>query len=426
MVARLWSGDFVRHGLLVFSASMIVNVLGYVFHFAISRRIGVEQYGVLSALNAAYMISSVIGAIGSIVIVKYAAEYRAGDDRAHLAGLVRNVTRYGVVAAALVTIAGVASAPFVAAYLKIGNVTAVALTMLVIGFNVVSPFLRGILVGTEDFARYAASIVLESGLKAICGIGLVYLGYGVDGAFIGWACGSCISFAYTAIILGRRYRRVPGAALVLDVTRLVNTTANVALATVLLTSISYADVLVVKHFADPTTAGLYGALALSGKMLFFFVSFVPTIVLPKATRQALGGTAPVEVFLQATALIGAMSAAGLAVYYVAPKLVVTSLAGASFAPAAPYVFEYGFAMVLLAGLNVIVMYKIGLHRFDFVAPLGVCAVGEIVGISLHHRSLSEVIAVLVAGNGLALVASAYRVTSPLEARVRAVVASDAA
>ena len=42
----LLASDFVRHGLLVFVSTTLINVLGYAFHFAISRKIGVEQYGV--------------------------------------------------------------------------------------------------------------------------------------------------------------------------------------------------------------------------------------------------------------------------------------------------------------------------------------------------------------------------------------------
>jgi hypothetical protein len=171
---------------------------------------------------------------------------------------------------------------------------------------------------------------------------------------------------------------------------------------------------------------LYGALSLSGKILLFLVGFVPTVVLPKATRQALSGVSPTGVFLQALGLSLALSSAGLVLYYFFPALVVTTLAGSSFAPAAPYVFVYGIAMVLLAGLNLVVTYKIGIHRFDFIVPLALCAIGEIVGISFYHRSLSDVIDVLLIGNGLALVACAYRVTAPLASRARAGVASGAA
>jgi len=227
------------------------------------------------------------------------------------------------------------------------------------------------------------------------------------------ALGSAVAIVYTAIVLGTRFRRVPGAKLWIDGRRLFVTTAGVALSTICVTSISYADVLIVKHYADPTTAGLYGALSLSGKILLFVAAFVPTIVLPKATRQALGGESPLGVFGLALGLIVAISAAGLVVYYFFPAFIITSLAGASFAPAAPYVFSYGIAMVLLAALNVVVTYKIGIHRFDFVVPLAACALGELAGIAYRHASLGDVIAVLIVGNGVALVASAWRVTAPL-------------
>jgi len=92
-VQRFASSEFVRHGLLVFVASMAINVFGYGFHFAISRRVGVEQYGVLSALNSLLMVSVVLSQIAATIVVKYAAEFRATDDRAHLAALVRMLVR---------------------------------------------------------------------------------------------------------------------------------------------------------------------------------------------------------------------------------------------------------------------------------------------------------------------------------------------
>jgi O-antigen/teichoic acid export membrane protein len=412
---RFFASGFFRHGLLVFVSTTVVNALGYAFHFAISRRIGVEQYGVLSALNAALSIGLVVSQIVSTVVVKYAAEFRAAGDEARLAALTRRLMRFGAIAAVVVIAAGLAATKPIAAFLQIQNLLAVALWVTIIGLGMWTPILRSIFQGVEDFGVYAISIVLESFGKALLGIGLVYAGFGVDGAFTGWALGSVIALGYTAWAALRRFGKLPDATLFIDFRRLALTMTNVSLATVLLTSLAYSDVVVVKHFADPTTAGLYGALSLAGKILFFLVGFVPTIVLPKASRIALSGQSPAGVFLQALVVIVALSGTGLAAYYFFPLLVITTLAGASFAPAAPYVFSYGLAMVLLAGINVIVIYKIGIHRFDFVPPLALCAVGEVVGISLHHGSLGDVIGVLIGGNTLALLASSYRVLSPQRA-----------
>ena len=411
-VRDLARSDFARHSLIVFAATMLVNALGYAFHFAISRRIGVAQYGVLSALNAGFMIAFTFSTILSTVVVKYAAEYHTQADAApKLSAFVRRLANFCAVACAAVILLGLLALPLIANFLHVGDVRAVALVVLIVGLTVAGGPLRAVFQGVEDFSTFAWLTSLESIVKVFVGIGLVYLGYGVAGAFAGWALGSVLSLVVTTLVLFARFGRHERAALQIDVRRLALTMASVSAATILLAVIGYSDVLLVKHYADPTTAGLYGALSLSGKILLFFVWFVPTIVLPKASRLALSGRSPLPVFVQALCVTAAISIAGLLAYAFFPGAIVTTLAGASFASAAPYVFPYGVAMVLLAGLNVVVMYKIGIHRFDFVVPLAVVAAGEVAGISLHHRTLSSVIAVLIAGNAIALAASLFRVNA---------------
>ena len=422
---RLSRSDFVRHGTIVFASSMIVNVLGYLYHSLNSRRLGVDGYGVLSALNAAYMISLFVPAILATVVVKYAAEFRALEDAEHLNALGRAVTKY-VGAAALVAIA-LGSLLVVPAgrFLHIADLWSIELTALVIGLSMLLGVLRGVLQGVENFRGFAVSTMLESLLKTALGVALVYAGFGVVGALGGWLTGTLIALGFTlwAVLWPHRLKaRVP---LLLDLRRLALTSANVALSILLITSLGYADVLLVKHYADPTTAGLYGALSLSGKMLFFLVAFVPTVVLPKASRRAAGGASPLSLLLLAVGSVIALAGSGLFLYYAFPTTVVTMLAGKAFASAAPLVFPYGIATVFLAILNAVVFYKMAIHRFDYLVPLTLVAIAEILGIALRHDSLAHVIEVLIAANGIALLATLYRVNVPLDSRKLAP-ASDAA
>jgi len=416
---RLARSELVRQSIVVFCATTLINALGYAFHFVISRRVGVVQYGVLSALNAVFMICYPLTTIIGTVVVKYAAELRATSDVAKLTVFVRRLMLFCAVTASVAIAVGAVASHAVAAFLKIEDVRTVALDVMVIGLTVANTPLRSVFAGLEEFVMFSALATIESVLKAALGITLVYLGFGVSGAFGGWAIASTCTLLATTIVLLRRFRHDAGARLYIDFRRLAMTTGNVALATITLTVISYGDVVVVKHVADPTTAGLYGALALSGKILFFFVAFVPTVLLPKATRIALGGRSAFPIFTQAMGVVVAISALGLIVYGVRPGLIVTTLAGAAFAPAAPYVLSYGIAMVVLAALTVVVTFKIGLHRFDFVVPLACVALGEIVGIWVHHATLGEVISVLVVGNCIALAASLYRIDASVVVRLPA-------
>ena len=418
IVARfraLLASDFVRHGAIVFVASMSVNVLGYLFHFAISRKLGVVGYGELSALNAGFMLSLVVPQIGSTIAIKYAASFHTAGDDARLSTLIGTFVRFTAIGCVGALVVLVLLALPIASFLRVDDRLAVVLTMATIAFSMASGTLRGLFQGVEAFNSYALSYVLESSLKLVCGVGLVYAGFGVAGAFAGWAFGAFVAFAFTAIVLKRSLGRVPGARLDLHVGAFARTLTGVAIATVLLAIIQNADLLVVKHVADPTTAGLYGALSLAGKILLFLVAFVPLIVLPKATRAALAGLPAGRLLLQALAVSAAMSLPGLVFYFFLPRFVITLLAGKAFAAGAPFVFPYGVAMVELAFVTVIVNFKMGIHRFDFAWPLAICALLEVIGIAKYHRTLGDVTTVLIAGNFLATLCVSWRVwdTAPI-------------
>ncbi len=432
MPERLWAGfrrisrsDFFRHGLMIFAASMIVNVLGYLYHSLNSRRLGVDGYGVLSALNAAYMISLVVPAILATVVVKYASEFRALEDVERLNALGRAVTKY-VGAGALLAIAlGSLLVVPASRFLHIADLWAIELIVLVIGFTMLLGVLRGVLQGVENFRGFALSTMLESLLKTALGVGCVYAGLGVVGGLEGWLTGTLVALAYTLWAVLWPHRSTARVGLRLDLRRLVQTSANVALSILLVTSLGYSDVLLVKHYADATTAGLYGALSLSGKMLFFLVAFVPTVVLPKASHRAAGGHSALPLLLLAVGSVVVLAGSGLLIYFAFPSLVITLLAGKAFASAAPLVFPYGIATVFLAVLNAVVFYKMAIHRFDFLVPLALVAVAEVVGIALRHDSLAHVVQVLIAANGIALLSSLYRVNVALKTR-KLSPASDAA
>lgn len=422
---RVYSSDFVRHGLIIFAASMIVNVFGYLYHSLNSRRLGVEGYGALSALNAAYMISLFVPAILSTVVVKYAAEFRALEDVEHLSALGRAVTKYVGAAAAVAIVLGSLLVLPAGRFLHIADAWSIELIALVIGLSLLLNVLRGVLQGVENFRGFAVSTMLESLLKTVLGVGLVYAGYGLVGALGGWLTGTVIALAFTLWAVLWPHRNKARVPLHLDVRRLVLTSANVALSILLITSLGYADVLLVKHYSDATTAGLYGALSLSGKMLFFLVAFVPTVVLPKASRRAAGGASPLPLLLLSVGSVILLAGSGLFLYFAFPTPVVTLLAGKAFASAAPLVFPYGIATVFLAILNAVVFYKMAIHRFDYLVPLTLVAVAEVAGIALRHDSLAHVIEVLIVANGVALVAALYRVNVPLDSR-KAAPASGAA
>ena len=107
---RLARSDFVRYGAVVFVAQLGANVLNFLFHVLVSRRVGVAPYGELNALLAGLTILSVPALILTTIVVKYAAEFHAVDDVPRLRALALRVgTRLGLAALLLVPLAALSA-----------------------------------------------------------------------------------------------------------------------------------------------------------------------------------------------------------------------------------------------------------------------------------------------------------------------------
>lgn len=407
-VRRAMSDDFLRHSALLFGATTFVNFLNYVFNFALSRRLGVEGFATLSSLVSLLMILSIPTGILSLIAIKYAATYHAAGDGQRIRKLSIGLLKWTTAASVAVFFTGMALRSQIGTFLRISDNVSIAFCIAIIAVGLVTPSVRSVLQGEQDFLRYAISALLETFLKLAAAVTLVYAGFGVRGAMVGWTAATICALAYTVWAVLKRHGVPAGAQVQLgiDLRRLLQTTAGVALATAFLTCLSFMDVLLVKHYFDARQAGLYASVNLTGKVLLFLVAFVPAIVLPKAAAKTQLRENATPLLLQASALTLLLTLPILAVFALVPGDVIRVLAGAAFIPASPYVFKYDCAIALLAVLTLLVNYNIAIHRFAFLLPLGFLLIAEVTAIALYHRSLWDVVHVLLIGNALAVVACA--------------------
>jgi O-antigen/teichoic acid export membrane protein len=398
------TNDFVRHSALVFGATMAGNVLNYLFNFALSRRLGVEGFAILSSLVSFVMVLSIPASILTLVIVKYAAVFHAAGDAQRIRRLSQILLKWSGIAACGGFAVGLLLRNQIAEFLRISDSIPIVLCLGVVSLSLVTPSVRAILQGEQDFVRYSISTVLEVFLKVAIAVALVYSGFGVTGAMGGWIIGTACALFYTAWAVLRKHGAAADATvrLSLDSRRLVQTTTGVGLASAFLILISFMDVLLVKHYFQPHDAGLYAAVNLTGKVVLFLAGFVPAVLLPKAVAKSSRGENAIPLLFQALGVTILLSGAALAFFGVLPGLVVRILAGRDFISAAPYVLQYDAAMCLLAIATLLVNYNIGIHRFSFLYALGAVVAGEIVAIALFHRSLWDVVHILLVGNAVAI------------------------
>jgi O-antigen/teichoic acid export membrane protein len=411
---RLVRNDLVKHGTLVFASTMLGSVFLYAFYFVASRWLGVEQYGTLSALVSGILVLSVFGVIGATIVVRFSAEFEALGESGKLRRLSDVLALWSIAIVLLGAVLGFALVHPIGAFLHLDDPSVVSLAAIVTAFGIVLPVLRGVAQGAQRFRVFAVSMLVETIGKSVLAVVGILAGFGVLGAIGGYAVASLVAVAYTYGSLRLTFRTQPDRMRI-DFRRLVTTSGGIACAIFAVTTLTFFDVVLAKHYLSAQQAGLYGAAILAGRAIYVVISFLPAVLLPKATARATSGEPVTRLLLQAVGAALALSGTILAFYAFSPALVVRLFAGSAFVAAAPLVLPLGAAAAILGTANIVISYKIGLHRFDFVIPLLTIMAGEIVTIARFHASPFEIIRTLLVGHTLVLVATLYRVTSPAPA-----------
>jgi O-antigen/teichoic acid export membrane protein len=391
------SRAIVSASALVFAASMTLSVGGFLFHAIASRRLGVDAYGTFYALISLYTLVGFPVAVFAPVVTKYSAEFGALHDDAHVRGLIGLIVRIFVVVGAIYVVAGFVLAIPLARYLHIAP-WAIPIVGVMAAAGILSATMRAIGQGVHAYRAYAWSLAGE-GIVKVAALGLLAaIGLSTIGATSAFLVGIVAGAAIIAITLINKYRGIKPSAVLLDWRRIFATTTGAAVLTLTMAAMGFADVLVVKHAFSAEQAGLYSVASLCGKILLYFVGFVPAILIPQATHRHARGERTRKILLAAVLFIAIVAVVGVLAFHYGGLLVLHVLTGHAFDAALPLLPGYAAAMAALAMTNGLGSYGLSTHRLAFVVPLLLATIGTLITIGLVHPSLSAVVAELLIGN----------------------------
>jgi O-antigen/teichoic acid export membrane protein len=388
-----------RQAALVFVSSLFLNAGGFVFHAIASRALGVATYGQLYALISACTIVMLPVGLASPVIARFAAEFAALHDQSHVRAMTVDVARFfGIVGLAGVGLAFALANP-IGAFLHLPD-WSIPTIAGISAFALLNAGFRAIAVGTQDFGTFAGSVCAEGAGKVLALVALLSFGLGLAGGVAGFAVGALAGCAVIAALLVRRYAGVAARAIRYDWRRIALSGVGAAAVTITVTLVGNVDVLVVKHFFNAAQAGLYSAAALGGKIIFYFVGFIPTVLLPQVTDRHVRGERTRHALLLAVVLFGAIAVCGFAGVKFFGLVLLHVLVGHAFDAAHGLLVGYTVAMLLLALIALLAYYGIATHRLAFAAPLLAGTATTLVSVAIFHATLTQVVEVLVAGMGV--------------------------
>jgi O-antigen/teichoic acid export membrane protein len=410
VIARIRKSDLLRHGAIVFGGVAMANIFGYLFYMLIGRRAGVETYGVVTSLLSAVLVLAAPAIVIQLIVARLAADLEARGDVAAIRKLSDIATIWTGAAALVLVAAGLVWRNALAGFFNLTDSSPIVVSVIAFGFLTVVAAQRGVFQGSHRFGDFSASMSIEGVVKVCVGVPLVTV-LGASGALLGIAASQVLAFAYSLVAFRARFG-MQRAPLALDRNLILRVSSHVGLGQLTFTVLTFYDVPLIKHAFDARSAGLYAAAALVGRAVLAASSFVPTLVMPKATARAASGRSPLPLLGAGIALSASIVVVAVGAAFVAPRFTVELIAGHAFGDAAPLVLPYVAATSALALANVVAAYKMGLHRYDFVVPALIVAVAEVVVFWCWHPTLTAAVLVLLCGHAAILCTTLFRLNAP--------------
>ena len=403
-------GSFEKQTTFMFVATTLSNILAYLFQGYMGRHLSPADYGTLYTLLALMMIVSVPAATIRTVITKYTSHFKAHNQYGKIRFLffrsLKKLSLYGGIGFLIF----IALSGQIARFQQIPTRTPVVIVGFILLFSVVTPAAGGIVQGLQRFNYLGWSLISGTLLRLISGIILVIIGLGVNGALSASIIGMLFSLfiiflPLRSLFQGKTNERV-------EFKEIYRYSAPVILSLLCFVMLTNVDAVLVKHFFHPTEAGNYSAAALVGRIILFLPMAIAVVMFPK-TSELYAQNKDSSLILKKSLLYAGLLAGGTAlVCLLFPRLPLLLLWGNRFQVSTPLVGKFAVAMTFFSLVNILFFYQLSIHRFRFLYFACVFTLLQIIAISLFHKTLSQVVWILVANGILLFIVNQFLVWMP--------------
>ncbi|PSH04857.1 MAG: hypothetical protein CXZ00_05695 [Acidobacteria bacterium] len=397
---RSSEGKVFTGSVVMLSGSVLVSLANFGFNIGIARLLGPEDFSQAAAAVTLLMLASCIHLACQLVTAKLIAKSPAPRERAAVyQHLMRRAWLVGFVLSAL----GIGSSRWVAVYLRMPSPVLIVLLGLGMLFYIPLGVRRGGMQGTCQFLRLSLNLSCEAVVKLVMAMVLVLSGAGVPGAV-----GAISLSVFAAFLLPAGDRELRQTT-----TRCLPISFEESIQAIIFfvgqVIINNADILMVKHYFSPNDAGIYAAISLVGRLLYFATWSVTSAMFPVSAGSAA------ESDSRRVLAVPLLFVAGLSTIFVLflasfPGLVLRTLFGSGFHRPGAGVEELLAMNAVATGVYAICVVLITYEMSRRIANAGwvqlVASLLIIVSIGAFHSTLMQVIMVQQVLRGLLLLAVA--------------------
>lgn len=400
MIKKIFQYRFISATFWMFVATFLLNLGNYLYHLIMGRMLGPSLYGVLeSTISLLYLLGIPLMTL-TLVITRFVSSYKGSGNLGAIAGLynffIRKSLFYGLFFSILILIAS----PLIVNFLHLTSnllVVLLAITFFVGIFNMLG---KAMLQGLTNFFGLALSNFFEVLAKLGASILLVFLGIEVVGAFAGFIAGVFLGFIVAYIFI-KNVVSIKGNFS--EKKELISFSIPVFLSNLALTSIYTTDILLVRHFFPGSESGLYAALSILGKIIFFAASPLTLVMFSLVSEHHAANKKYAHFFVLAVIFTGAIVLLLTLVYFFFPQLIIGLLYGSAYLAIVPILGYFAIFISLYTLCFLLTNFYLSIKETRAVALAVLAAIFQIVFIWIFHGTLFDIVKVSIITTFLLLV-----------------------
>lgn len=389
MAANLTENQLKRDGTILFLSNLLVNAGNYGINLLLGRWLGPSEFSEVSLLVTLLLMLSFWALAFQLTATKYIAEFTADNKQAEMSMFLKWFQKLAVLVGIVLAILLISLSIFWKDFFQMSSPTIFIIFGIGMPFYLLMSVNRGILQGKTNYRRLAITYQAEMWTRLILSIVLIKMGYGVNG--VAW--GLTLSIIATWLVSNSTI--IKEQKMIFDNKKIIHFFFVVLAYECSQILINNSDTVLVKHFFTPTDAGLYAALALIGRIVYFGTWTVVTLLFPIVIKLEKEGKDHTKYFWGGLGFVGGIAGIIIIACYIMPELMVNILFGEKYLSIAPLLWLYALATALFALVNVFVYYNMSLDRR---LPVWLTIIGGILQILLiyaFHNTFEQVIQIQV-------------------------------
>lgn len=372
---------------IVVFGGLFANIFNLFFNLYMSRTLPVIDNGTLVSIITIITFPALLANAINPVVIRFAGTYFAKEDFASLRGLyilfVKFLLSIGIVGF-LIFFLFISQ---ISSFFHIANHTILILADVIMLITLMSIINIAFLQAKLAFSYTVVINFVNACSKFILGVLFVFLGYSVTGAI-----GAIVIAAVAAYLLGLiPLKFIFSKKLVtpkINKKELFIYGIPAALTMIGLAAFISTDILLTKHFFGAQEAGFYAGLSQMGKIIFYLIAPIFTVMFPIIVRKHSVNENFKNTFLLALLFTLAPSICITFFYFLFPEFSITFiLKRPEYLAITPYLWFYGLYMSLYCLLYLLATFYLSIKKTNIYLPILAGALLQIGLIYAYHDSV---------------------------------------